>query len=112
MPSIEIQLPRWVSNTAHAPHANMQVAEINIKTLPEIDPITLPEIEIDLITLPEINPKTLPEIKTFIDSEETGREFYNTETGIELSNGLSGQESNLPIILFGAVVIAVIIYIG
>jgi len=100
MPSMEIQLPRWVSNTAQS--ANIQVAEINLKTLPENESITLPEI----------NPKTLPELKIFLDDTETGRELYNTETGIELSNGLSGQESNLPIILFGAVVIVVIIYIG
>lgn len=96
IPSMEIQLPRWVSNTAES--ANVQIAEINLKTFPEINNITLPEI----------NPKTLPELKIFTDSVDTGRELY--KDGLD---GLSGgQESNLPIILFGAVVIAVIIYIG
>jgi hypothetical protein len=92
LPSMEIQLPRWVSNTTES--ANVQVAEINLKTLPEINPITLPEI----------NPKALPELKVFLDTADSGRELYK--------GGLSGQESNLPIILFGAVVIAIIIYIG
>ena len=73
----------------------MQVSEINVKTLPENNPIILPEI----------NPKSLPEFKIFLDTEGSGREFYKDIP-------VSGQESNLPIIIFGAVVIAVIIYIG
>jgi hypothetical protein len=110
---MEIQLPRWLSNVTESRNVQVQVAEINLKTLPEITESSIVQVsEINPITFPEINPKTLPEIKTFIDTEETGREFYNTEAGIELHNALNGQESNLPIILFGVVVIAVIIYIG
>src|SRR4051812_25542376 len=105
MPSMEIQLPRWMSNIGQS--ANVQVAEINLKTLPEINPTTLPEInpktppKFDLFT--GINPKTLPEIKLFTNNVDTGRELYK---------GIEYQESNLPIVLFGVVVIAVIIYIG
>src|SRR5438128_7531045 len=111
MPSMEIQLPRWITNATES--TNVQVAEINLKTLPEITESSIVQVaEINPITFPEINPKTLPELKLFTDTVDTGRDIYNTDTGVELHKGLSGQESNLPIFLFGVVVIAVIIYIG
>lgn len=121
IPSMEIQLPRWVSNTVQlamenqlpcldsntAQSAIVPLAEINLENLPETNPINLEEIIPKSIPgfelYREINPKTLPELKVFTDNVDTGRELYK---------GLEGQESNLPIILFGVVVIAVIIYIG
>jgi len=105
-----MEIPRWVSNTAES--TNVQVTEINVKDgglHPEINPVNLQEMNPK--SLPglelyrEINPKSLPEFKVFTDNVDTGRELY-------LSNGLGNQESNLPIILFGVVVIAVIVYIG